>query len=486
MKLLLIFVLGFSLITFTANAQKFTFEHEVSQGETVSGIAKKYNISIKTIEQFNQDLNVNSISIGQKLTIPSSKDAEYITKTYGIAPSKIQAVLKGDDKPIVFDSEEFKQDPIFNRKNSSSKRATVNPHQQTNNYIKHYVKEGETLFSLSKKYNVPVDSIKTWNNLNGDFLPVSEYVIIGKKGVTYYASDKPVNTVQEFETQEKLKDGQVHIVKQGETLYSLSKKYGISIKEIKHINKFENNDIQIGQIIFLTKTPESQSTPTNAEGNPTRPPVFTENNETEANPNRPPVNVEKGDTENTTTRPPVNIENMRPVLHEVQPSETLYQIAKQYNKSPQQIKNWNKLTSNHIETGDKIIVGYFKEENTASDYNENNTFGQSQKYMRIYDIKHRRTDAYKLMKESGMAAWIPKSGAADNNLYVLHKTAPVNSIIKVVNPMNKRVVYVKVIGQLQNKIGEEMINMKLTAEAVKRLQLLDDRFRLEWSYHIQK
>jgi len=45
----------------------------------------------------------------------------------------------------------------------------------------------------------------------------------------------------------------VYIVKQGDTLYSISRKYGLSVNELKEINGFETNDIAVGQKLNLTK-----------------------------------------------------------------------------------------------------------------------------------------------------------------------------------------------------------------------------------------
>jgi len=44
-----------------------------------------------------------------------------------------------------------------------------------------------------------------------------------------------------------------HVVKKGDTLYSISRKYGLTVNELKEINGFETNDITIGQKLYLTK-----------------------------------------------------------------------------------------------------------------------------------------------------------------------------------------------------------------------------------------
>ena len=46
-------------------------------------------------------------------------------------------------------------------------------------------------------------------------------------------------------------DQKFHVVEKGETLYSISKKYEVSIEKIKELNNITNNSISIGQKIFI-------------------------------------------------------------------------------------------------------------------------------------------------------------------------------------------------------------------------------------------
>lgn len=59
---------------------------------------------------------------------------------------------------------------------------------------------------------------------------------------------KPYKRIKEEKT-----DSEIHIVKKGDTLYSISRKYGLTVDELKSINRLDSNSISIGQPLILKK-----------------------------------------------------------------------------------------------------------------------------------------------------------------------------------------------------------------------------------------
>ena len=94
----------------------------------------------------------------------------------------------------------------------------------------HIVEEGETLYSISGKYYVSVTDIKKYNNLSVDTISVGQKLIL---------KDKSKQGCKE------------HIVVKGDTLYTLSKKYQISIEKIKKTNNLLTNSLFIGQRLVV-------------------------------------------------------------------------------------------------------------------------------------------------------------------------------------------------------------------------------------------
>ncbi|MCU0340407.1 MAG: LysM peptidoglycan-binding domain-containing protein, partial [Spirosomaceae bacterium] len=107
--------------------------------------------------------------------------------------------------------------------------------------VTHVVEAGQTYFSISKMYEVTVNDILAWNNLTLDSkLSVGQKLNIRPVGQTL--AQQPQE--QEFVT---------HTVAQGETMFSISQKYGVKIDQIKEWNSLTDNGVKIGQQLKIKK-----------------------------------------------------------------------------------------------------------------------------------------------------------------------------------------------------------------------------------------
>lgn len=140
----------------------------------------------------------------------------------------------------------------------------------TNGPATHTVASGETLYGISRKYNVEVADVKAWNNLSsntirrGQVLQVAptanntapELVSRGFVNTTGQAttlSGSPV-PYDQSNTQRIMTDNQnLHIVKPGETVASIALEYGYTSKKFREINGLGSNDIvKVGQRLKTT------------------------------------------------------------------------------------------------------------------------------------------------------------------------------------------------------------------------------------------
>ncbi len=102
----------------------------------------------------------------------------------------------------------------------------------------HTIKQGETLYSIARTYNITVSDIRGWNSLTAnDTIKFDQELIVGAK---YSASTSKVTSYSED------KRTTLHEVQEGETLYSIARKYTMTLDELKKINKLQNNNISIG------------------------------------------------------------------------------------------------------------------------------------------------------------------------------------------------------------------------------------------------
>lgn len=118
---------------------------------------------------------------------------------------------------------------------------------QTAEGVIHKVVPKETLFSIARQYGVTVDEIRTWNNLKeGAGLVVGQEIVIKNKKVT------PTETKQVTETKPaQLSAASTHTVLPKETLYSISKQYGMTVDQLKEWNNIKGNELKVGQVLTV-------------------------------------------------------------------------------------------------------------------------------------------------------------------------------------------------------------------------------------------
>tara|TARA_B100000424_G_C22668636_1_gene367221 strand:- start:43 stop:630 length:588 start_codon:yes stop_codon:yes gene_type:complete len=104
------------------------------------------------------------------------------------------------------------------------------------NWISHDVSKGESLWALAKKYRTKVNIIRQVNQLESDSLAINQILLIP-------VGQASSNILIPFET---------HVVSEGDTLWGLARKFGISEKKIADINNLDNGSVlRIGQVLNI-------------------------------------------------------------------------------------------------------------------------------------------------------------------------------------------------------------------------------------------
>ena len=112
------------------------------------------------------------------------------------------------------------------------------------NYTNYVVKKGDTLYSISKANNVSVDTIIKDNALSNNNLSIGKVLKLRLPSTEFYVEDECFG----------IEDNPVSIkytVKKGDSLYSIAKKYNVTVDEIKRKNNLKSNILSIGQILTI-------------------------------------------------------------------------------------------------------------------------------------------------------------------------------------------------------------------------------------------
>jgi len=198
MKYLIVLCLFFQVVTSTAYGQAYKY-HTVSPGETVFSISQKYGISEAAIYKYNPDAK-NGIQISSKLVIPVVED------------NTVNNSAVAENSPVSFTS--------------------------------HKVEKKETLYSLSKQYNVDIEDIKKYNKqLYSKELQKGETVqipVFGKAPFRNVKTEVPSSPKSEI-SRNPAKTPQIsktreHIIIPKETKYGIARKYGMTVAELEALN----------------------------------------------------------------------------------------------------------------------------------------------------------------------------------------------------------------------------------------------------------
>lgn len=107
-------------------------------------------------------------------------------------------------------------------------------------YLVYTVKAGDSLWNIANQYGISVNDIVSFNNLGTTLLQIGQQLLIPKQ-----ESNQDGNS-----------QGVTYVVKSGDTLWNIAKKYNISVDELKSANKLTNNMLSIGQKLVIPNTSE--------------------------------------------------------------------------------------------------------------------------------------------------------------------------------------------------------------------------------------
>lgn len=175
--------------------------YTVQKGDNLSSIANKNNVTVAEIKEWNH-LVSSSIQLGMSLQVSKIEEA---------AKEEIASNTKVEN-------------------------------------VEYIVKKGDNLGNIAKKFGSKVDDLKLWNNLSDATIAVGSSLIVAKREVALEdkAAASHFNKHESLASASKSKSND-YLVKKGDSLYSISKKYpGVSISDIKKWNNISGEQLKPG------------------------------------------------------------------------------------------------------------------------------------------------------------------------------------------------------------------------------------------------
>lgn len=279
--------------------------YRVRSGDTLSGIARRWRITMKSIVTANR-LRSDRLRVGQRLvlTVPNvPRQAIASTQRSESSQHVIHRVRSGETLSTIASryGVSIAQLKMTNRIRTN----LIRPGQRLRipfggadavSDTKIYtVKAGDTLSTIAARYGVSVVRLKRANRLSGDSLRIGDRLEIPTQVAV---SDAP----------KRVAKSRTHRVRSGESLYTIGKRYGVSVDRLKAANGLRRNTIRVGQELVIPARSSSGAAASNAK------------------------------------------------VHRVRSGDTLSEIARRYGTTVSKLRSANGLSSNRLRIGQELNI----------------------------------------------------------------------------------------------------------------------------------
>ncbi|MBD8070497.1 peptidoglycan endopeptidase [Bacillus sp. PS06] len=216
-----------------------TQTYQVKTGDTLWSIAKAHNLTPTELKQIN-NLTSDMIYIGQSLNVsaanPVQAPSTYTVKTgdtlYSVSR---QFNMTVNEMKILnnLSTDVIKPGQILTVKASVSPSTQQPTSTSTSIYT---VKSGDSLWGIATKYNTTVAELKSLNQLPSDSLSIGQTL-----------------KIPGLQTQtEAPQTAQTYKVQAGDSLYAIAKRYNMSVSNLKSLNNLQSDTLSIGQVLKVT------------------------------------------------------------------------------------------------------------------------------------------------------------------------------------------------------------------------------------------
>jgi LysM repeat protein len=210
--------------------------HLVKEGETLRDVSQQHGVKLKHLEKFNHIMSSQPLKPGEVIYLREKrrKDSADVAE----ADKKTELSTTADTGRRVAQAHGNSQllaNPAGNVNAESDKfQNTVSNNPAGNSLVYHTVLPGETVYSISRLYNLSADSLMKWNRISDAKIRIGQELRI---------NSAPKHLQH--------KSNQTHTVSAGETLYQISRRYAVSVSDLQAQNNLKGPEIKAGQVLQI-------------------------------------------------------------------------------------------------------------------------------------------------------------------------------------------------------------------------------------------
>jgi membrane-bound lytic murein transglycosylase D len=281
--------------------------YTVKRGDNLGEIADKYSVSIADLKKWNR-LKSNTVARGKSLKIITNE-------------SIVQTIKKEQKTDSLFikntsDKQQIAASEVKISKEDKTKKLTKTDTLSSDVASYYVVQKGDNLSNIAKNHNVTVAEIKEWNHLLNASIQL---------GMSLQVADKAVNSNVEIASVTKTENVE-YIVKKGDNLGNIAKKFGSTLDDLKQWNNLQDNSIAIGTSLIVAKSE---------------------------------VEIVKAETPETFKKKEnlASVSKNKGINYYVKKGDSLYSIAKKYpGVTISDIKKWNDIRAEDLKPGMKLKI----------------------------------------------------------------------------------------------------------------------------------
>lgn len=196
--------------------------YTVKKGDSLWKIANKYNTTVEKLKSAN-NLKTNTLSVGQKLVIPSISVSPEVSDTY--------IVQKGDSLWSIANKFNMTVSELKNLNNLTNNLLSIGQvlkikDSSSNGETTYTVQKGDSLWVIANKYGITTEELKNYNKLTSNLLSIGQVLKI---------------------PQGKTSTENIYTVKKGDSLWTIANRYNTTVEKIKVLNNLTSNLLSIGQ-----------------------------------------------------------------------------------------------------------------------------------------------------------------------------------------------------------------------------------------------
>lgn len=274
--------------------------YTVKSGDSVWGISHSFGITMAQLIEWNNIKN-NFIYPGQKLTIKGGQSAGSSTTNTG------------------------------NNASSGNTSGNTNTSGSTGQATgaKYTVKSGDSVWKIANDHGISMNQLIEWNNIKNNFVYPGQQLVVSKGSSSASGSTSNTstgNTSSNTANTGSTTSGSTYTVKAGESVWSVSNKFGISMNQLIQWNNIKNNFIYPGQKLIVKGGSSSSNASTSTANN---------------------KNTASSNTSSTATGQ---------ATYTVKAGESVWGVANKNGISMNQLIEWNNIKNNFIYPGQEVIV----------------------------------------------------------------------------------------------------------------------------------